>query len=53
VTTQCFFLTGKQGKKKLGNHPMIFFLDVQGEVEGGLAHFEKIIFILFCFIFQI
>jgi hypothetical protein len=28
---------------------MIFFLDVQGEAEGGLSHFEKIIFILFYF----
>jgi hypothetical protein len=28
---------------------MIFFLDVQGEAEGGHSHFEKIIFILFLF----
>jgi hypothetical protein len=42
VTTQCFFLTGKQERKKiLGNHPMIFFLDVQGEAEGGHSHFEN------------
>jgi hypothetical protein len=44
-----FYLRKTRKKKKLGNNPMIFFLDVQGEVEAGLSHFEKVIFILFYF----
>jgi hypothetical protein len=48
VTTQCSYKKIRK-KKNLGNHPMILFLDVQGEAEGGHSHFEKIIFILFYF----
>jgi hypothetical protein len=42
-----FFSYRKMRKKKtLGNHPMIFFLDVQGEAEGLKKQF-LFIFILF------